>query len=61
MLSQCWWWGTTQARAMQSGGVPHSLISPVLLGQSTNQEGFKEVRMVTEGWRRRSFIQWYRC
>ncbi|XP_039575416.1 double-strand-break repair protein rad21-like protein 1 isoform X5 [Passer montanus] len=42
MLSQCWWWGTTQARAMQSGGIPQSLISPVLLGRSTIQGGFKE-------------------
>lgn len=51
MLSQCWWWGATQARAMQSVGVPQSLISLVLLGWSTIQEGFKEVRMVAEGWR----------
>lgn len=59
MLSQCWWWGTTQARATKSGGIPQSLISPVLLGQSTIQERFKEVRMVAEGWCRRSFTQWY--
>ncbi|XP_068063867.1 double-strand-break repair protein rad21-like protein 1 isoform X2 [Anomalospiza imberbis] len=44
---------------MQSGGIPQSLISLVLLGQSTIQERFKEVRMAAEGWCRRSFTQWY--
>uniref|UniRef100_A0A8U7NKD3 RAD21 cohesin complex component like 1 n=1 Tax=Corvus moneduloides TaxID=1196302 RepID=A0A8U7NKD3_CORMO len=61
MLSQCWWWGTTQARTMQSGGVSQSLVIPVLLGRSTIQGGFKEVEMVAEGWRRQSLTQWCRC
>lgn len=45
---------------MQSGGVSQSLIIPVLLGRSSIQGRFKEVRMVAEGWRRQSLTQWCR-